>query len=932
MSSPQRRPRDKGGGTELGSLAAKGFELSNSTMTKFLGGKQKPWMIRQNIVDDRSQTTTSSHTRSAQLRPNTSTGGEKSPFSNPSENDRDQFQAGLQSNVTQDPGSRTDIGTVPSSNPGNTHSTLPNQTQQDLNAVLSSPAPSDGPPQEYSHIIDLEDEEYQSNRLSSQQKSPNNELAQNELTSQIQSQKSIEEHKKRVQDTETRQDIFELTDTNSVSSMQVESSRPAPVKRALESQSESRKRAQMTSQSPSESPLFESHQSREGLPPGKTSQVASDADIGSFLGRIADRVNALKGRQDKRGWRIEIGRLELLQDACNRQDFFYLIIHELLCLKSSSNLSSHSPFHRLTPEHLNGLNLLDTLLAPNNQMENEAVLWFSTFPVSLEVLLENFPGTKLLYKKALECLIKLPQIWARIRDSCHIRAYPPLADEMSHLFGVANSVLQKVISMAIFRDIWPGLRDECYNEGERLFHRNQQAVQIREAQQGEGQTLSAATVRTYNKRIANEYKRIWSQHQQHIRLPDQQSNNPQQPQSTTFGTNTAIAQPQQILNNMPPAARVSISRNISQPSQIRTNSPATLLTYINTRSNPQSPVNFLPITPTVPSSALSNMQINAVLAPEDPIPQQYSQPYVRLSAPPQQHKSRGRPRRDGAPIKASGNTDLGLLASSNNSAHNSQQQGNLQPQVVAANTLPQQLTGPWINQSNLGIGQSNFTRPIRSSTAMPASPLQYNQNNFRTRFDHQSVLQQRSATVPLQWQGQVSPSVPSNSPSLSGLFNLQQVPSQHNMSWQDQSSTLHQFLPPLGQTRLLTESSNPISNALHQVQARSPTFTSVNKSNSPDSNEQLFAFVRHLIVMPSRLNSQKRHFKWDFKISKEDYDKLAKDVENKKGVPPIRRVQNGSCYLRLRCTQVTNMGEIPDSDWVIADTTWPSGVDRKSVV
>ena len=276
-----------------------------------------------------------------------------------------------------------------------------------------------------------------------------------------------------------------------------------------------------------------------------------------------------------------------------------------------------------------------------------------------------------------------------------------------------------------------------------------------------------------------------------------------------------------------------------------------------------------------------------------------------------------------------GNNDLGFSTPDQISVHNLLRQGNSQLQNATTNTSPQSLANTWDEQPIEGVRYAQFRYPMQSFTGMPATPPYF--NNSRAYLSHQKIPQNRSATFPLQRQGQFPvPSVPSSPQFSSGPYSRQpgtyQVHSQRTNGQHIQSSRFPQFLPLSGQIRSHTEPPNPISSALHQVQARSPLLTLTDMSGKKDSTIQSFAFVRRLAVIPNRLDAERRHFKWSFEITKEDYDILAKDLEVNDGAPPTRLVRNGSCLSRIRCVKAIGTDEITEGDWVVADTVWPNGV------
>lgn len=137
--------------------------------------------------------------------------------------------------------------------------------------------------------------------------------------------------------------------------------------------------------------------------------------------------------------------------------------------------------------------------------------------------------------------------------------------------------------------------------------------------------------------------------------------------------------------------------------------------------------------------------------------------------------------------------------------------------------------------------------------------------------------------------------------------------------------TSQQILPPQGYGLSLTVPPNPALTALHQAQARSPVYATVDSTGKLDGKDA-FAFIKHLSMMPKRLGATLNHVKWVFEMSKGNVDALVKDDESSNSGPPMRTVRKGSEYLRLRCTKGAGDDNLSESDWVVQKNVWPPGV------
>lgn len=219
------------------------------------------------------------------------------------------------------------------------------------------------------------------------------------------------------------------------------------------------------------------------------------------------------------------------------------------------------------------------------------------------------------------------------------------------------------------------------------------------------------------------------------------------------------------------------------------------------------------------------------------------------------------------------------------------------------------------SQSGSHVSFNSSSLPLRRNEAFsePNNPRPWN-----------SVPQNNRGTFGAQMQGEI-PSRPVSArphPQARPILPVQpssQIP--HGFS----AEALQQILPPQGYGLLSTIPPNPPLTALHQAQARSPIYASIDATGKLDGRDA-FAFMKNLSVMPKRLGATLNHVKWVFEMTKENFNALAEDNESSDNGPPTRTVRKGSQYLRLRCIKGAGDDNLGDSDWVVRRNVWPTGV------
>lgn len=220
---------------------------------------------------------------------------------------------------------------------------------------------------------------------------------------------------------------------------------------------------------------------------------------------------------------IELPRIRLLKDACNAEDCFYLVLHQLYCLSSvEPQLLLQLP--GFTVEHLPAFNTLAQLLLPNTMLPDYATKWFSTFPAPIQNLLLFSTLYQTAYNNARNFLLNLLRYWHIIQARCKQRMYPPLVDELVYELRLESGVFQRVAFTAVLRGLWGPDQHHRYQREEELFRQDQGSNVRRRGRISPANPLTAAEMQAANEKLARDYQLLRIQH---LREVQDRSSNPQ---------------------------------------------------------------------------------------------------------------------------------------------------------------------------------------------------------------------------------------------------------------------------------------------------------------------------------------------------------------------------------------------------------------------
>jgi hypothetical protein len=508
--------------------------------------------------------------------------------------------------------------------------------------------------------------------------------------------------------------------------------------------------------------------------------------------------------------RLEQPRMRLLQNACNREDCFYLCLHQIFCLCQSSP-STVPTLPQFREEHFLGFGIVSQLLLSNQNLPKRSLDWFAQFPGPIEGLLQNSQLYQSAYEDVRNSLVLLSSNWEKVNGICATRSYPPLVDDLIMELGIKSVIFQQIAFTALYRRQWGTASNELAGLLDALFIRNQTEHQARAVHP------LPRSAHTENNRLIGEYRAL---HLEKYRGENRgQMANPGQVQHVRV-----------LPSSGPP---------VSQPAHV---SPA----------------------PPIGNFHIPSRQINPNLVPN---PQQFPQlsPYL------------------GPPTEQSAPTPF--------------------PTQVRRRGRPPTRVTP---QSAQGEGQRRRGRPpIAQADVM----RQATQNTLAS-------VQMGAPIGPGQPQIWIGP--------IQAAYQQQQLPHSHPQPYSHAQSGSPFLLPPDSLNPSLAIP-NPSMTAMHQCQLQSPPIEARTLHDLTGQKSKLYMYPAGFVLAPQCLGASSPMFTLRFDIGIGDFQRRAVDVASARKSSMTRVILDGTILYRLRCVKVPSpKSAIDESEWTVADNTWPS--------
>ena len=275
---------------------------------------------------------------------------------------------------------------------------------------------------------------------------------------------------------------------------------------------------------------------------------------------------------DPREKLLEEGRLTLLAEACRTKDWLYLRLHQLFCL---SDLPGPPTNWYVQDEEKKGFEALSDLLVPNSCLNRLSVEWFVNFPT---VVLRTQQGFQGAFGVVRACLTGLAKQWPQFRERHRSFRLPPHVDDILRYLVVESAVLQRVIFKSLYRAVWPGREDECFDQSAALFENSQRYFS--EWRRANSTSIASKHFGAWHKTLLQQYRLLLNTHCQHT------ESNTGHPEQHLQGF--AAGRQQQFRPSVTPLANAAHFVLPSSPSGVQPPTTPTSLTQHPDASNQRS--------------------------------------------------------------------------------------------------------------------------------------------------------------------------------------------------------------------------------------------------------------------------------------------------------------------------------------------------------
>ncbi|PQE21051.1 miz sp-ring zinc finger protein [Rutstroemia sp. NJR-2017a WRK4] len=636
---------------------------------------------------------------------------------------------------------------------------------------------------------------------------------------------------------------------------------------------------------------------------------------------------------------LEKPRFNLLENACNSEDAFYIALHQLFCAWDT-NRGEVISIPGLPDQNTlaTAFRILGQLIRDNDGLAPSHLKWFAAFPNPLAELMANSEPYRRTIHEVGIFLRKLVVDWTNLSKACTSRGYPPLVDELVSRLGLLSPTLQNIVFTATRRNLGI-VDDEFGNRMEKIFTQDRDSHRDLAARSNTSHPPTQKEIQERNHSIAETYIALAARQRQK-RLGVGLNANSIQPQLAPIiiGSN-GNAQPNNVGNL---ASRIL-------PGPIQTSS----------RESPRPQPMTINATMTMPGTQAG-------------IPSPITLQGLSMHSPVQQGFAHGPGILRSNSIHSLINTSQQAPNSSQNPTPYYPHAGYVQPLHTTDARQPayyaQQHIQPGYQQYTQQQQTQYIQQPLQAQPGpQPArlNPAQLHQQmNQQRDWVQQSMPNAQQQQVPLQYyqppsvlqraphlrrdsipntnlHNQIqsrSSSVSSNDqvlpPIVNGTMQSRQQPPAliHNarpMATQDlgrqyaaTNALKRSFIPPLGYSHP-SQLPDPDRTALHQAHIRSPRLVTVDihEPRGDETSRRYYQFVKEFPLPPKKLTFEQVLSKFEFEIPEHALAHIAQDKLIGTDPLAIREVKSRSLQYRVRGVYAKqDTDEMSVSRWVVTET------------
>ncbi|KAI2624871.1 hypothetical protein GGR54DRAFT_539219 [Hypoxylon sp. NC1633] len=631
------------------------------------------------------------------------------------------------------------------------------------------------------------------------------------------------------------------------------------------------------------------------------------------------QIHACGGGQNLNN-HLERPRYQLLLDACEEGDLFFVALHQLFCTWTTNQVT----IHRMCQVDHHNPQLIDvafgtmgTILKSNSGLCAEHLTWFMQFPVPFPQVLNNQVYHQVV-KQVFNFLMCVAQKWSLVHTEHQAKGYPLLMVELLGIFRLYSPILQTIMFRASRRSL--GIPDGyTSNDVEALFKSDQQAH--RNPDGSFTARIQSPEYQEYNNSLIRQYQAMIAQGQSRSNV-QQGVQHGVQHQTPRPGVHPGSPQLSQQQMQSPglyhPQMNPQIPPQMQQPNPGLTAMPrpTPVLQSGNPSSNGRTQMEAPLNSPMgMPSPAL----MNDGSFPFVPPPPQFTVPSSHSG-----HNGSMNMNSSRSTSFPSGSVDYGRQAQFN--------QPNSQAPLQPPQFLQQQ---PVYRQSAHGPPAArpqstpNTTRPSYPSYPEPAQPAQPT-GHYPRDYHYQSSVGQPGQPPQRTSSFGGQPSYDRNFASGNRVHapglnpdTGQMAPLKHD----------DQFVPPPGARIGLQDypgtphDKRSIYVALHQAHLRSPK--RIHSGIGSTAAERHYQAVKYFALSPVPISPRPHMYEFKFRVTEQEHGKVYQDETMPGHALPVNVFTSGTLRFRVRCCfrkKTSAQLQYPESEWVMTNTTWPEHI------
>ena len=589
--------------------------------------------------------------------------------------------------------------------------------------------------------------------------------------------------------------------------------------------------------------------------------IASNAgEFEGFLRKLFARSAAMSTSQtlDPEKKSLEDGRLHLLAEACQIRDVSYLCIHQFFCLRSLPEFGFEA---YIAEEEKEGFNALSGLLVSNQELDPDSVRWFANFPLPS-------PHMPTAFAEALNgvraSLRGLAGNWLRFREQHQKAGSTPYVDNIIRYLSINSTVLQRVIFKCIYRGLWVGPEDDCFDRSVKLFELSQE--QFNTWLRNYNGSIPANVIGSWQKDLAGKYRVFATQHTRHIhsRVNSLEMGMPNDTRFVPAGQEQPT--PLCIVSEAQPAQILTSSGAVNQSPEI---------IQSNIRSLPQVASNDSPNfqTPSYPMST-----------------------------------------REGGFTNTRRQSSLITSQSTHRAAQSSSANQDARGQSTHQPPSHQRTNSRTASQSRSSTGSIHQRRRSSNNLTMdiPAVP---------------AIALSHWHRMPNQGSQAVSQGLPQTTNTNNDVFHTEGIIRHlHSQNTQPmppgQTPNMSSSLFPRGPPRQMQPQQNhPLGIPIYQCDLHDAVYLPSDEAFF-SGNQKVYSYLKGFLVEPVQIKPVTQNVRAKFTLDEDVYSKLPSTQRDKFGSPPLRKLSSSSLLIRVRCIRPKKT--LPsESEWAVADTEWP---------